>query len=405
VSQASDLGQIERGSAAFRRTNLAMFAAGFATFALMYCVQPLLPVFAAQFRVTPIAASLALSLTTLTLAGALLVASALSEVWGRKAMMVGSIIGAAVLTIFSAAIPGWDAFLWMRAAIGVALSGLPAVAMGYLAEEIDPKSIGLAMGLFVGGSGFGGMAGRLVTGILSDVVGWRWAMVAIGAFGLVAGLIFLMRLPPSRHFVRRSLAIGSLLRSYRAHLADPALRLLYAEAFLIMGGFVTVYNYITFRLLAPPFDLSQASVGFIFAVYLVGVASSAWMGHLASRFGRARMLPAGIAIELLGAVLTLSASLTIIVVGIALVTFGFFASHAVASSWVGVQARGTRAQAAALYLFLYYLGSSVAGSIGGYAWSFAGWGGVVGMIVALLAIGLVLARRLATLPLRTPEII
>ncbi|HQT86005.1 MAG: hypothetical protein B7Z58_12090 [Acidiphilium sp. 37-64-53] len=398
-------GYIERGSAAFRRTNLAMFAAGFATFALMYSVQPLLPVFARDFVVSPMVASLALSLTTFTLAGSLLIASALSEVWGRKRMMAGSILGAAVLTMVSAAIPHWGGFLLMRAAIGVVLSGLPAVAMGYLAEEIHPRSVGLAMGLFVGGSGFGGMAGRLLTGILADALGWRWAIVGIGAIGLVSGVIFVIRLPPSRHFERRSLAIGSLLRSYRAHLADPALRLLYAEGFLIMGGFVTVYNYITFRLLAPPFSLSQTSVGFIFAVYLVGVASSAWMGHLASRFGRARMLPAGIAIELLGALLTLSGSVPVIVLGIALVTFGFFASHSVASSWVGAQARGARAQAAALYLFLYYLGSSVAGSIGGYAWSFAGWGGVVGMIVILLVTGLALARRLATLPFRAAEII
>lgn len=396
---------IERGTEAFRRTNLAMFAAGFATFALMYCVQPLLPVFAADFRVSPIDASLALSLTTFTLAGALLVASAVSESWGRKPIMAGSIIGAAVLTMLSAAIPQWGWFLVARAAIGLVLSGLPAVAMGYLAEEMHPRSMGLAMGLFVGGSGFGGMTGRLLTGVLADALGWRWAIAAIGAVGLAAGVIFAMRLPPSRHFVRRSLAFGGLVRSYRAHLADPVLRLLFAEAFLIMGGFVTVYNYITFRLLAPPFALSQSTVGLIFAVYLVGVASSAWMGHLASRFGRARMLPIGIGLELAGALLTLSGSLPVIVLGIALVTFGFFASHSVASSWVGAQARGARAQAAALYLFLYYLGSSVAGSFGGFAWSFAGWPGVVVTIATLLALALVLARRLAILPLRAAEVI
>jgi len=394
-----------RGTPAFRRTNLAMFAAGFATFALMYCVQPLLPVFAADFHVSPLVSSLALSATTFTLAGALLIASALSEVWGRKPMMVTSILGAAVLTIGSAAIPHWGWFLVMRAAIGLVLSGLPAVAMGYLAEEIDPKSIGLAMGLFVGGSGFGGMTGRLLTGVLADGFGWRWATAAIGLVGLISGLIFLRSLPPSRHFTRRSLAFGGLVRAYRAHLADPALRLLFAEAFLIMSGFVTVYNYITFRLLAPPFGLSQARVGLIFAVYLVGVASSAWMGHLASRFGRARMLPLGIAIELTGAVITLSGSVPVIVLGIALVTFGFFASHSVASSWVGAQAKGARAQAAALYLFLYYMGSSIAGSAGGLAWSEAGWVGVVGMIAILLALGIVLARRLAALPSAAPGII
>lgn len=396
---------IMRGSDAFRRTNLAMFAAGFATFALMYCVQPLLPVFAAQFRISPLESSLALSLTTFALAGALLIASALSESWGRKPIMAGAIIGAAILTIISAAIPQWGWFLVTRALIGLVLSGLPAVAMGFLAEEIHPQSMGLAMGLFVGGSGFGGMAGRLLTGVLADAFGWRWAVAAIGAIGLASGLLFALRLPPSRNFIRRPLAFGSLARSYRVHLADPLLRLLFAEGFLIMSGFVTIYNYITFRLLAPPFDLSQAKVGLIFAVYLVGVGSSAWVGHLASRFGRALMLPIGIVIELLGAAITLSGSLPVIVLGIALVTFGFFASHSTASAWVGAQARGARAQAAALYLFMYYLGSSIAGSVGGLAWSRAGWPGVIAMIAVLLTIGLALARRLAILPLRAVEVI
>ncbi|WP_287849660.1 MFS transporter [Acidiphilium sp.] len=395
---------IKRGSAEFRRTTLAMFAAGFATFALMYCVQPLLPVFASDFRVRPVSASLALSLTTFTLAGSLLVASAVSEAWGRKNMMAGSVIGAAFLTIASAAIPHWGAFLAVRALIGFVLSGLPAVAMAYLAEEIDPKSMSLAMGLYVGGSGFGGMSGRLITGVLADLAGWRIAIAGIGAIGLASGIIFTSSLPASRNFTRRTLSIRHLARSYAAHLADPALRLLYAEGFLIMGGFVTIYNYITFRLLAPPFSLSQAAVGMIFAVYLVGVGSSAWSGHLTGRIGRARMLPIAIALELAGALLTLSGTLWLVIAGIALVTLGFFASHTTASAWVGAAARGARAQAAALYLFLYYLGSSLVGSLGGFAWSSWGWSGVVTMIALLLLAGLALAVRLATLPSRRAEV-
>lgn len=396
---------IHRGTPAFRRTTLAMFAAGFATFALMYCVQPLLPVFATDFHVSAVSSSLALSLTTFTLAASLLVASALSEGWDRKPMMACSVIGAAVLTIISAMIPHWGAFLAVRAAIGLVLSGLPAVAMAYLAEEIHPKSMGLAMGLYVGGSGFGGMAGRLLTGVIADAAGWRWALGILGVIGLCSGLIFTATLPPSQNFTRRRLAFGQLARSYRGHLSDPTLRLLFAEGFLIMGGFVTVYNYITFRLLAAPFNLSQATVGMIFAVYLVGVGSSAWTGHLAGLIGRARMLPIGIAIELAGGLLTLSGALWIIILGIALVTFGFFTSHTTASSWVGAVAQGTRAQAAALYLFLYYIGSSLVGSFGGVAWGSGGWDGVVALITVLLLAGLVIAGRLAILPSRAAEII
>jgi YNFM family putative membrane transporter len=391
LAEACPQSFIIRGTPEFRRTNLAMFAAGFATFALMYCVQPLLPVFAAEFHVSPVQASLALSLTTFTLALSLLVASAISESIGRKPIMVASILATAVLTIASAFAPGWTLFLILRAAIGLVLSGLPAVAMAYLAEEMHPKSVGLAMGLYVGGSGFGGMTGRLLTGIIADHFGWRAAVIIIGAVGLATGLLFLASLPVSKHFERRAFSPGALFGTYLAHLGDGTLRLLFAEAFLIMGGFVTVYNYITFRLLAPPFGLSQTEVGLIFTVYLVGVVSSAWIGNLSGRLGRQAVLPVSIAIELGGVIITLSGVLWLVILGIALVTFGFFASHSVASSWVGARARAAKAQAAALYLFLYYLGSSVAGSAGGWFWAAAGWHGVVAMITVLLGIGLALA--------------
>lgn len=396
--------KISRKSPEFRRVTLAMFAAGFATFALMYCVQPLLPVFSKQFGVSAAGASFALSFTTATLAVALLVASALSEALGRKRVMVVSVLGAALLTIVSAAIPGWTAYLAIRAAIGLVMSGVPAVAMGYLAEEMDSDAIGLAMGLFIGGSGFGGMSGRLVTSVLTDAFGWRIALAALGAFCLGSGLVFAASLPPSRHFVRHTLSLRALGATYLGHLADPGLRLLYAEGFLIMGGLVSTYNYISFRLLAPPFSLSQTAVGLIFAVYILGIASSATFGHVAGRFGRRRVLPLAIAIELAGALLTLAQSLPVVILGIALVTIGFFAAHSVASSWVGARARGARAQAAALYLFLYYVGLSLIGSVAGIAWHGYGWGGVVALIAALLLVAVTLAGRLARLPSAAGEV-
>jgi YNFM family putative membrane transporter len=391
---------IFRGSREFRRANLAMVAAGFATFELMYCVQPLLPVFVRVFGVTPLGSSFALSMTTGSLALALLVASALSETLGRTPMMISAILMAAALTIASSVIGDWGPFLLMRAAIGVVLSGLPAVAMAYLAEEVDRESIGLAMGLYVAGSGFGGMTGRLLTEIVADAAGWRIAIAVVGAIGLAAGLVVMVALPRSRHFVPRPFAVRQLAFNYLDHLRDPALVPLFLEAFLIMGAFVSVYNYITFRLLGPHFGLSQSHVGLIFAVYLVGVVSSAWVGGIAGRVGRARALPVAIAVELLGVLLTLSGNLGLVVLGIALATFGFFGAHSVASSWVGLRARSNRAQAAALYLFLYYLGSSVIGSASGVAYGKAGWDGVVIFIAALLFGALGVARLVAILPSR-----
>ena len=388
---------IERGTPAFHRTNLALFSAGFSTFALLYCVQPLLPVFSREFGVSAAESSLSLSLTTALLAASVLIAGALSEAWGRKPVMVVSLFAAAILTIICGLAPGWHSLLLVRALEGIAFSGLPAVAMAYLSEEMDYRSVGLAMGLYIGGSGLGGMTGRFVTGYLTDVASWRVALGALGAFCVLAALIFWRTLPPSRHFQARPFALGQLRESFLDHLRDPGLPWLFVEGFLLMGSFVTTYNYIGYRLLAPPYRLSQTEVGAIFAVYIIGIFSSAWVGNLAGRLGRRKVFWATIVIMLAGVLITLRNSLALIIAGIAVLTAGFFGAHSIASSWVGLRARHSKAQASALYLFFYYVGSSVVGYFGGFFWSASGWRGVVEFIGSLLILALLVSLRLSVL--------
>lgn len=395
---------IERGTPAFRRTNLAVFAAGFSTFALLYCVQPLLPAFSREFGIGAAASSLAVSATTAVLALSMLAIGPVSEAIGRKPVMVASLFAAALLTIGSALVPGWHSFLLLRAIEGVAFAGLPAIAMAYLSEEMGRSSIGLAMGLYVGGTGLGGMAGRLLTAAVTDLVSWRAAVGTIGVLGVIAAIVFWHSLPPSRHFHPRPLAIGELAGSFARHLCEPGLLALFSEGFLVMGSFVTIYNYIGYRLLAPPYSLSQTAVGTIFIVYLVGIGSSAWLGDLGGRIGRGKLLWVTIAIMLAGVGITFAHPLPTIIAGIALLTFGFFAAHSIVSSWVGLRAHEARAQASSLYLFFYYTGSAVAGSIGGFFWSADGWRGVAWFVCALLVAALLLALwlvRLRPRPLAT----
>lgn len=393
---------IERGTPAFRRTNLAVFSAGFSTFALLYCVQPLLPVFSQVFRVSPAASSLSLSLTTIMLAASVLLAGSLSEVWGRKPVMAVSLMSAALLNIIGALIPNWHTLLVIRALEGIAFSGLPAVAMAYLSEEMERQSVGLAMGLYIGGSGLGGMVGRFVSGFLADVASWRVALGVIGVFGVISAIIFWRTLPPSRHFHPSPLALRQLHAAFLEHLRDAGLPWLFLEGFLVMGSFVTTYNYIGYRLLAPPYGLSQTAVGAIFIVYLFGVGSSTWVGDLAGRLGRRKVFWATTATMLAGIALTLMKPLAIVITGIAVLTTGFFGAHSVASSWVGLRAQHSKAQASSLYLFFYYLGSSIAGSSGGLFWSAAGWPGVAAFTGSLLTLALLISLRLSTLQPLSP---
>lgn len=389
---------IRHGTPAFRRTNLALFAAGLATFGLLYCVQPLMPQFSRHYGISAATSALSLSLTTGVLAFAMLFAGGVSDAWGRKSVMVASLLSSAVLVLLTALMPNWYALLTLRTLLGITLSGLPAVAMTYLTEEMHPESIGLGMGLYISGSAVGGMSGRLIAGVVADFAGWRAGVAVVGVIGLVSGLVFWKALPPSRHFHPQPLQWRALFARIKGMFRDAGLPWLFLEGFLLLGAFVTVYNYLGYRLLAPPYNLSQTVVGLIFGIYLVGTFSSAWMGHLAGKLGRRKVLWTAFALMLFGVLCTMTASLWLIIPGITAITFGFFGGHSIVSSWVGRRGGAAKAQASSMYLFSYYMGSSVVGWSGGLFYAAAGWLGVALFVGALVLVGLLIALRLYRLP-------
>lgn len=394
ASAARDAGRL-------RRMSLALFLGGFSTFSLLYCVQPLLPTFARAFGLSPAQSALALSLSTATLAAAILLAGGAAQRLNLKSLMFGSMVLAAACNLAAALAPTWPLLLAARAAEGLLLGGVPAVAMTYLAEETDPADLAAAMGLYVAGTAFGGMAGRVGMGLLLASFDWRMAMAAIGAIDLIAALAFFALLPKPRHV--RSPApehLAERLKTWGQAWRRPGLPALFGLGFCLTGVFVALFNYVEFRLEGAPYHLSQTQVGLIFLVYAFGVWSSSTAGRLAERHGRRRLLLIGLAVILAGIALTLPTSLVSIIAGIALVTTGFFIAHAVASGWVGRLAGPAKSQSAALYLLFYYAGSSLAGAFGGWFWRHGAWPAVAGFTAMLALAGVALALRI---PLEDPS--
>ncbi len=378
-------------SSASARINSAMLCCGFSAFALLYCVQPLMPEMALRFAVSPAQSSWPLSVTTIAMALTLLASGPLSERIGPKQLMTGALAAAALLGLLCAVAQSFAQLLVLRALLGVALGGVPAVAMAYLNEEIEPGKLGHSMGLYIAGTALGGTVGRVVAAIVTDLSSWRWALALMGTAGLYAAWAFQRSLPASRKLAAANTDWRAVMRGAQAHLQDGGLRSLYLIGFLVMGVFVSLYNYVSFRLMGAPFGLGQTVVGVCSLLYLSGTYSAVWAGKLADRIGRRNVLWAVTAAMLAGLLLTLSGNLVVIVLGMALFTAAFFAVHSVGSSWVGRRARGSRAMASGLYLFFYYVGAAGMGSLCGSVWSAAGWNGVV----ALLALGLGLALAIA----------
>ncbi|MDR0769890.1 MAG: MFS transporter [Burkholderiales bacterium] len=383
---ATEAPGIRAGTPAFIRLQIALFLGGFSTFALVYCVQPLLPLFSHDYDISPAQASVALSTTTGTMSVMLIVASVLSDRFGRRGIMLFSLLAAALLMLACAAAGNFHTLVVLRTVQAVALAGLPAVAMAYLAEEIEFSALGYAMGFYISGNALGGMSGRFICAWVAEHSSWQMALAVIGVLALLMAVGFWKLLPPSRRFRPRPLQLSVMWEGARAHFRDARLPWLFLVGFLLMGSFVSVYNYLAFRLVQAPFSLSTGQVGSVFLLYIIGMFSSPWAGRLADRFGLSRVLWVVVALMLGGVLLTLADSLWVVIAGVAVLTFGFFSGHAVASSWVGRRAKTARGMASALYLWAYYFGSSIIGTFSGTLWGVGGWSAIVACLATCLAL-------------------
>ncbi|MEY9876491.1 YNFM family putative membrane transporter [Streptacidiphilus sp. MAP12-33] len=377
------------GSPGLRRTQLALFGAGLATFLLLYSTQALLPALSTDLHLTPGQASWTVSAASIGLAVAVIPISALSERFGRTRIMTLSVVAAVAIALVLPLTGDLGTLTALRALQGVALAGLPATAMAYLAEEVHPSALPSAMGLYVAGNSIGGMSGRLLSGVVAGAYGWRAGLAAVAVAALLCAVAFRVLIPRARCFRPGPVNPRALWRTVTGHLANPLLGRLFALGLLFMTVFGAVYTVLGYRLVAAPFSLPQALASSIFVVYLVGTVTSAGSARIAARLGRRGALYAAITTTSAGLLLTLPESLPLTLLGLVLITAGFFTGHCVASAAVGRTATHDRAQASALYMAAYYVGNSLGGALGASAYHGSGWTGTVSVALAamLLAAG------------------
>ena len=377
----------------YRKVILAMVGAGLASFNALYCTQALLPVLSEDLHVTPATASLTVSATTGMLALSIIPASIISERFGRKRVIMLSALSATLLGLLPLSM-SVGMLITLRGLQGIAVAGVPATAMAYLSEEIHPKHVPQVMGLYVAGTSVGGLSGRVIPSGVLEFASWRWALAATVAVAIIFAFITSWALPDQQRFQPKRLTFRSEFSAIAQHVKNPRLSALFTLAFLFMGAFVSLYDYVGYRLTGH-FGLSEGVAGAIFFLYLSGTWSATQAGTMIHKFGQARVLVGSIVGMMIGMAVLFSAELISSILGILLFTACFFAAHSVASGWVGVVATSNRAEASSMYLFCYYMGSSIVGWLSGHVLHSWEWGGLVVWLLAGLAIATVIALFIA----------
>lgn len=387
-------GRVESGTAS-RRLSAALFAGGIATFADLYAVQAVLPALVDEWGLTESTAALAVSVATGALAVSVLPWAAVADRIGRaRAMKISAVIAAVAGALLPLA-PSFLALLALRAVSGLALGALPALAMAHLVATAPAGRAPSIGGLYIAGTTIGGLTGRVLTGMVSAVAGWRWGVATTAVLVGVAVVVFVVLLAPEAgEPLRRTRGFrdGTSQRDrIGLALADRPVRVFYAQAFLLMGAFVTIYNLLAFRLLDDPYRLPASLVSLLFLTYLVGTLGSSGVGRLVGRFGRRRILAGAGYGMAVGAGSMLAQPLPLVLAGLITATFCFFVAHAIAATWAGERVPAARSQASALYSLAYYSGSSVLGFCGALIYDGAGWTGAMLMVIGCVGIAATLA--------------
>ncbi|WP_428068407.1 MFS transporter [Chryseobacterium gambrini] len=380
----------DRKSRRFYYIKLCIFLSGLSVFAQLYLFQPLLPMVAEHFHTTVGDSSLLVSSSTIGMALGLFFFAFRADSFSRKKLMVFSLIVSAILTIISTWIPSLPLLIFIGMVKGFVISGVSSVALAYLTEEVEISVVALAISMYLSGNTIGGMSGRILATLLAGEFGWRNAVLMIGIQSLILGLVFWKLFPDSKFFKPQKTDYHLKMKQMKRLIRDSYMLRLYFIAALLMGTFVSVYNYMTFRLESEPFSLSHVFIAFIFLMYTFGVLGTMITSRLSARFEKKYILKGSIFFLLAGLVLLFSENIYIVVFGLGLFTLCFFAAHTMASQMTALHAKEGKSSATSIYWLFYYFGSSFLGSGTGYLLHSTSWNVFIGVLISVIMIAFTL---------------
>ena len=367
----------------FRIIRNCMLISGLSVFAQLYLFQPMLSELQASFGVSLATGSLAVSASTIGMATGLFLFAFKADTFKRERLMSLSLILSALLTITSAFMSHFVLLLLLNFLKGIALSGVSAVALAYLSDEIEPGKIGLAISLYLSGNTIGGMTGRVAGSLLAGWGGWQQAVWVIGITSLLLGFLFYWKIPTSSQVSQNSISIREKLQQMRDLLSKRLFIGMYLIAALAMGVFVSVYNYISIQLESPRYGLPHQMIAMIFVMYLTGVAGSIIVGKLSDKHKPERLLRYSLILLGAGLSMLLIPRLWALIAGLGILTFAFFSTHTIASRIVSVNASRSKSSATSIYWLSYYAGSSIIGSLTGIILTRFGWDTFVEILLML----------------------
>lgn len=331
-------------------------AAAFLIFAQAFMVAPLIPRLAEALHTKVAWIGLAVPAYLVPYGVAMLVWGPLSDRFGRRTVILGSLLSFIVFTLGTAAATNIAEFLAWRIAAGVGAAGVVPIGLTLIGDVVPFQQRGRALGWLFGSIAGGTAAGATVGALMEATIGWQGLFFAVAALcAAVVGVAVTLRAipklpgsaaPPLSVIVRGYTALLSLSRGRRTY------------TYVLINAVVQsgVYSWLGVYL-QRRFGLSETGIGLALLGYgIPGLLFGPVIGRLADRYGRSGIIPAGVTLTGLCALL-LAVPLPLIAVQAAVValSLGFDLTQPLLAGIV-TDLRGNRSQAVGLMAFTLFTG-------------------------------------------------
>lgn len=368
----------------YQKAACSILLAGITGFAALHCLQPVIPVIGNDLNLLPATASTLIAAGMLGMAGMLILLTLFAERLPRKRSIICGLISCSLLTIILASLSKLPLMLLVRFLEGISIAFIPTLIMAYIQEELPPEKTTYLAGLYISGTTIGGLTGRLGLSFLTDAFNWRLSLGILGIILLILALAVAWLLPKESKIINKTNSFSWNIFSWE----NKHLFFICFIGFAIMGNYVAACNFIAYVLRSSPYNFSQSTIGLIFLAQILGSFSSALSSNVVKHFGAIHVITANLIIMLIGIIITGLSAAMCKIAGLCAINFALFGAHACLTSLCSQICPKQKAAATALYMFCYYCGASVIGSIGGVFFQDFGWNGIIAMIAALCLLSL-----------------
>lgn len=261
---------------------------------IMQLVTPLL---IKEWQITPTTIGVVTTVSRWIGIWGIFVFPALSDIYGRRPILAGSIFGYSVVTGLTGFAQNWQQLLAATSLSRIALSGESPIGTVLIAETAPVRWRATALGGLVSGYPFGYMVTTLVGLAVVPRFGWR-ALYWLGILPALLVVAVMRTMKESPHF--EAVATQSGKRAFRQHF-DPLAPARHYPREMVLGTllyFLYLFTWGGWAAWMPDFLASEKHLGFktaasYLSIWMFAAIFAYWFcGWLSDRCGRRYVIPA-----------------------------------------------------------------------------------------------------------------